>query len=539
MPNRFRLCTITALRRAQAVARPELALRTSHGPCGVNNGLALGRFGEKRFAHAQASSGTQTITISKMSIDEWAEAFKKATIDLAKMDIHGISYLESAKRMRDLLKTGLLRHTDLKNNPERFFLAHRLLARHAPQLGPGFWIRFTVHYNLCAGTVLGLGTENQVKVLDEWQDQGMLGCFSLTEKLAGVNSGLVVNTRADWDSASQTFTLHSPNLGAYKNWISQGLVADKTVAVADLFIKGKSFGPHAFVMNLREERKPVPGVILEDMGRKTVGNDLDNAAIGFDKVLLPKDALLNRFADVEGDEYVQKVKGMPVFHMIGQRLFTGRVAVAQAALEFRRGLFDSTKQYAETKRCWAPKGEPTLSNVPQLKAIFAENDRKLAFLDAFVAKCEAELSSSLKEDRLPSLELVEAIAVAKVKAVEESIEISHRLQNEVGSYALMAGTGFEQKDFLTCCKFAEGDSRILMQKMVRDRLRVLEKKPPAGPSDAWHPETVAAMALASKLAADAKACGDKQQAWDDNWEGVYQLAEVIMQKTITSYMDAK
>lgn len=47
--------------------------------------------------------------------------------------------------------------------------------------------------------------------------------------------------------------------------------------------------------------------------------------------------------------------------------------------------------------------------------------------------------------------------VAKVKAVEESIEMCHRLQNEVGSYALMGGTGFEQKDFLTCCKFAEGD----------------------------------------------------------------------------------
>jgi hypothetical protein len=45
------------------------------------------------------------------------------------MDIHSISYLESAKRMRALLQTGLLRHTDLNTNPERFFLAHRLLAR--------------------------------------------------------------------------------------------------------------------------------------------------------------------------------------------------------------------------------------------------------------------------------------------------------------------------------------------------------------------------------------------------------------------------
>ena len=47
-------------------------------------------------------------------------------------------------------------------------------------------------------------------------------------------------------------------------------MADKTVAVADLFIKGKSFGPHAFVMNLRENGKPVPGVHFDDMGKKTV-----------------------------------------------------------------------------------------------------------------------------------------------------------------------------------------------------------------------------------------------------------------------------
>ena len=38
------------------------------------------------------------------------------------------------------------------------------------------------------------------------------------------------------------------------------------------------------------------------------------------------------------------------------------------------------------------------------------------------------------------------------------------------------------------------------------------------------------------LAADAQACGDKQQAWDDNWEGIYALSEVIMQNTIKSYM---
>tara|TARA_B110001469_G_scaffold115039_1_gene119374 strand:+ start:248 stop:472 length:225 start_codon:yes stop_codon:yes gene_type:complete len=39
--------------------------------------------------------------------------------------------------------------------------------------------------------------------------------------------------------------------------------------------------------------------------------------------------------------------------------------------------------------------------------------------------------------------------------------------DQVGSYALMGSSGFKHLDFLNCCKFAEGDSRVLMQKMVR------------------------------------------------------------------------
>ena len=32
--------------------------------------------------------------------------------------------------------------------------------------------------------------------------EGLLGCFGLTEKLAGVNSGGVVNTIAEWDDGA-------------------------------------------------------------------------------------------------------------------------------------------------------------------------------------------------------------------------------------------------------------------------------------------------------------------------------------------------
>ena len=77
-------------------------------------------------------------------------------------------------------------------------------------------------------------------------------------------------------------------------------------------------------------------------------------------------------------------------------------------------------------------------------------------MEIFLNICEEKLNLCLKSNKLPDIDLIEAIAVAKVKAVEDSIEMSFRLKQEVGSYALMEGSGFEQMDFLQCCKFAEG-----------------------------------------------------------------------------------
>ena len=475
-----------------------------------------------------------------MSLEEWGEEFRRATISIADMDTTGsVSYETSAERLRSLVKTRLLLHTDINTRPERFFLAHRLLAEHAHKLGPGFWIRFTVHYNLCVGTVCGLGNDKQVADLADWQSDGSLGCFSLTEKFAGVNSGFIVNTTADWDAEAQEFVLHGEGEGAKKNWISQGLVAEKTVVVADLRMGGKSFGPHAFVMNLREgvgaASEVVPGVAHGDMGRKTVGNDLDNAWIGFDHLRLPKSALLNRYATIDSDSnaYVQHVKGMPVFHMIGQRLFTGRVAVAQGALTFTNSLFETTRVYTDNKSVFTPAGNAPLSSIPQLKHLYIEAADELGRIGAFVTHCEELLTVHLKAGTLPELSLIEAIATAKVMAVDRCIYLSTALKNECGSYALMANTGFEQMDFLLCCKFAEGDSRILMQKMARDRMKLFsknERHSTEAPDPAWTGEEKACHALQSALTMDAQEGVSPQDAWDNSYKLVYALAAETMDR---------
>lgn len=462
------------------------------------------------------------------SLEVWSEEYATSISDIPSTSGSNVHYNVSADRLRRLVQSGILRLTDLRDNPERFFMAHRKLSELATQIGPGFGIRFTVQFNLFAGTIVGVGGDEQLAALDIMQEKGRLGCFALTERLAGVNSGLVVQTTCTWQPATQTFDLHSPNEDAYKNWISQGCTADDATVIADLIIEGKSYGPHAFLMQFRtENRELVNGVTIGDMGDKTIGNDLDNAWIRFEHVQLPKNALLNKYSDIVDNQYVQKVKGVKAFDMIGQRLFTGRAVIAQSTLVFTRALFKQTQAYSDSKRCWTPKGDSMLTGIPQLGALYKEADARLSRMERFIEKIEASLTDCLRSGKLVSMDLMDGIATAKVKCIETSIELCFRLKQEVGSYALMGGSGFERLDYLNCCKFAEGDSRILMQKMARDRMGQFKKKQTG--TDA---EVEACMNLGSEL----MQANNYMKAWNDNWEQVYGLAELVMQRHLAAWV---
>lgn len=138
--------------------------------------------------------------------------------------------------------------------------------------------------------------------------------------------------------------------------------------------------------------------------------------------------------------------------------------------------------------------------------------------------CEAALADCLRNGETPSSQLVDAIATVKVKCVEESIDMCHRLKQEVGSFALMADSGFNTMDFLNCCKFAEGDSRILMSKLARDRIKAFSKDANVGDED----ELALCKQLVAGMGKNVQEGMNKQEAWDTEWKTVYALAEAVM-----------
>ena len=435
-----------------------MRLSRSLAPC-----ASLARLGSVRLGSAMPSLvHTRALSSSAATFDiaSWTEKWLDAVKDVPK----ATDPAQSADVLRQLVRTNLLSFTDMRDAPEKFFLAHRLLA--TVGLG-GFGVRFTVQFNLFAGSIVGLGGPEQVESLKSIQQAGQLGCFLLTEMQAGVLSGLIVETTCDWDPATGAFVLHTPSDKAAKNWISQGYTAELGVVIADLRIGGKSHGPHAFMMQMRDEAGALlPGIRVEDMGTKTVANDLDNARVWFDQVRLPKGALLNRFADIADDKYVQTTAERMRIEVIGQRLLTGRLAIAEAAISSCRVLHMRTEEYARQKvrltppsylgmhsHAWAyacpyfhalsaPRvsrlqvcngiaGEVMLSEMPQLRDVFDASYAALEEMASFTAGVESRLNECLRSHTIPDDDLVDAIAVAKIRCIDVALERAHALRKEV------------------------------------------------------------------------------------------------------------
>ena len=465
----------------------------------------------------------------------FTDAFLKEVVDVPK----ATDPAKSSAILRRLVKSRVLQFTDMVRAPEKFFLAHRLLS--TVGLG-GFGIRFTVQYNLFAGSIVGLAGPDQMSMLDEIQRKGQLGCFLLTEMQAGVLSGLIVETTAEWNNDTQTFDLHTPSDKAAKNWISQGYTAELGVVIADLRVNGVSHGPHPFFLQLRdgETNALMPGIRVEDMGTKTVANDLDNARIWFDHVELPKSALLNKFCDIDDNgEYRVVGEEKMRIEVIGQRLLTGRQCIAEAAVISARVLHMKTEEYAKQKVCNGLAGETSLYSMPQLKSVFDESYRQLDEMLGFTARVEEKLAECLREGTIPDEELVDAISVCKIRCIDVAIQRVHALRQEVGSYALMHDTGFELVDMFLCCKFAEGDSRILQQKLMRDRLKRMKKEGAAStlvkainPFSAEQAEASVALQLGQKLQSAGRDRKKMASLMNEHWEQVYELAEKVQERII-------
>lgn len=110
-----------------------------------------------------------------------------------------------------------------------------------------------------------------------------------------------IETRADYDESTAEFVLSSPTPSSTKFMIGNvGVHGEVVVLMAQLYLKGVRKGVHAFIVPLRVQGSGdvLPGVEVGDIGLKSSWNEVDNAWIRFNGMRIPRENLLNKFAEV-------------------------------------------------------------------------------------------------------------------------------------------------------------------------------------------------------------------------------------------------
>ena len=188
-----------------------------------------------------------------------------------------------------------LRQLSVKHNwtKEEYNAANELIAEPTP---------YGLHASMFLITLREQGTpEQHEKFLKKAENYEYIGCYAQTELGHGSNvRGL--ETTATWNPEDKTFILHSPHLTSSKWWIgSLGKAANHAVVMAQLIVNGKPYGPHPFVVQIRDLKthEPLENVHVGDIGPKFGYNTMDNGFLLFNHVKIPHIGMLARFSSVD------------------------------------------------------------------------------------------------------------------------------------------------------------------------------------------------------------------------------------------------
>ncbi|KAL8212789.1 UNVERIFIED_CONTAM: hypothetical protein K2H54_058684 [Gekko kuhli] len=170
-------------------------------------------------------------------------------------------------------------------------------------------LAFSVH-NVFMKSILGLGTDEQIaKWIPLAEKHYIAGTYAQTELGHGTNlRGL--ETMANFDVTTQEFILNTPKISAMKWWPGDlGRTATHAVVFAQLYLKGKGYGIHPFIVQIRSlhDHSPAPGITVGDIGPKMDFAQTDNGYLMLKNVRVPKENMLARFSQVLSDgQYVKR-----------------------------------------------------------------------------------------------------------------------------------------------------------------------------------------------------------------------------------------
>jgi acyl-CoA oxidase len=221
-------------------------------------------------------------------------------------------------------------------------------------------VKVGVQFGLFGGAVLHLGTSKHHDAhLADIATLKLPGCFAMTETGHGSNVQ-ALGTTATYDPEAQEFVIHTPDEDARKDYIGNAARHGRMAAVfAQLEVGGESRGVHCLLVPIRNADGDVlPGVRIEDCGTKLGLDGVDNGRIWFDQVRVPRDALLDRYAQVTPEgEYTSTIENPTrrFFTMVGT-LIQGRISVGGAAINASKVALTIAVRRGLVRRQFGPPG---------------------------------------------------------------------------------------------------------------------------------------------------------------------------------------
>jgi acyl-CoA oxidase len=343
-------------------------------------------------------------------------------------------------------------------------------------------VKAGVQWGLFGGAIENLGTERHHKeYVQKIIDLDLLGCFAMTETGHG-SDVQALETIATYDPATQQFVIDSPTRTARKDYIGG---AAETARVAAVFAQlitpdGEGHGVHCFVVPIRDdEGNDLPGVTTSDCHYKGGLPGVDNGRIQFDHVRIPRENLLNKYADVAEDgTYSSPIEnpGRRFFTMLGT-LIRGRVTVAGSAGAAARVALDIATRYALERRQFEAPGDDHevlimdyLVHQRRLFPLIAKSYALQFAQNELVAKCH-EMQTADNPDAEEQRELESRAAGLKAANTWHATRAIQEAREACG------GAGYLAENRLIALKADtdvfttfEGDNHVLTQLVAKELL---------------------------------------------------------------------
>ncbi|OAN37875.1 acyl-CoA dehydrogenase [Mycolicibacterium iranicum] len=342
-------------------------------------------------------------------------------------------------------------------------------------------VKAGVQWGLFGGAIENLGTERHHEAyVKKLIDLDLLGCFAMTETGHG-SDVQSLETTATYDPAAQEFIIDSPTPTSRKDYIGG---AAQTARVAAVFAQlitpdGTKHGVHCFVVPIRDSKgEDLPGVTTSDCHYKGGLPGVDNGRIQFDQVRIPRENLLNKYADVAPDGTYSSPIENPnrrFFTMLGT-LIRGRVTVGGSAGAAARVALDIATRYALERRQFSdPDGGEVLlmDYLVHQRRLFPLIARSYALQFAqneLVAKCH-ELQTADDPDPEEQRELESRAAGLKAANTWHATRAIQEAREACG------GAGYLAENRLIALKADtdvfttfEGDNHVLFQLVAKELL---------------------------------------------------------------------